>query len=165
MKLSLNTRRLLEHVQGYLMLGMKTDAAEALAGVEPAERDATPVLSLRAALHVERAEWADAAALLGRLCEREPGEAGHWIQHAYATRRHTGMADARVILQRGLELHPKEPTIHFNLACYEAQSGNLAEARTWLASACRLDGDFVAMAQTDPDLAPLRTRPGGDATA
>ncbi|MBC8009742.1 MAG: hypothetical protein H7067_06570 [Burkholderiales bacterium] len=155
MTLSLNTRRLLEHVEGYLLLGMKAEAAEALGAIADAERDASPVLHLRSALHVERAEWAAAADLLKTLCEREPGRAEHWIQQAYATRRHLGIEVARVILLRGLELHPREATIHFNLACYEAQIGRLIEARAYLATACLLDKDFTAMAKADPDLAPL----------
>ena len=137
------------------MLGMKAEAAEALAAIEGEERDATPTLQMRSALHVERAEWAEAAALLTTLCEREPGEAGHWIQRAYATRRHTGIPDARAILLHGLELHPGEATIHFNLACYDAQLGRLGEARAYLAKACSLNEDFAEMAKTDPDLAPL----------
>lgn len=155
MRLSLNTRRMLEHAEGYLLLAMKADAAEALASIADEERDATPVLHMRAALHVERAEWEAAAALLTTLCEREPGEAGHWIQRAYATRRHTGIPDARAILLRGLELHPGEATIHFNLACYDAQLGSLDDARTYLAKACSLDKTFAKLAKTDSDLAPL----------
>ena len=155
------TLRQLSYAEGYLTLGMKAEAAEALAEIGAEEREATPVLHLRAALLLEEAAWAGAAELLTRLCEREPALARHWIQRAYATRRHTGIDDARLILLRGLELHPREPTIYFNLACYEAQLGRLDEARAFLARACRLDEDFVAMAKTDPDLEPLRRVGGG----
>lgn len=154
------TLRKLHYAEGYLTLGMKAEAAEALAEIAETEQDATPVLHLRAALLLERSEWAGAAELLTRLCEREPTLARHWIQRAYATRRHTGIDEAREILLHGLRIHPREPTIHFNLACYEAQLGRLDTAKTYLEAACRLDEDFVAMARTDPDLEPLR-RAGG----
>ncbi len=150
------TLRQLRYAEGYLALGMKAEAAEALAEIADGEQDATPVLHLRAAVLLERAEWAGAAELLTRLCEREPALARHWIQRAYATRRHSGIDEAREILLHGLRLHPREPTIHFNLACYEAQLGRLETARAYLEEACRIDEDFVAMAKTDPDLEPLR---------
>jgi tetratricopeptide (TPR) repeat protein len=151
-----STRRQLEYATGYLTLNLKREAAEALDEIDPADRDLTPVLSLRAAVHCELAEWASAAPLLAILCEREPGEAGHWVQYAYATRRHLDIETAREILRRGLALHPHESTIHFNLACYAAQLGELEAARLHLNAACKLDPAFVALSRTDPDLAPLR---------
>lgn len=161
MQLSLATRRQLEHAQGYLMLGMRRDAAEALDVIEGPEAEATPVLQMRAAVCVELAEWGRAAEAAAILCEREPGEAGHWIQWAYATRRARDIATARDILLRGLALHPREATIHFNLACYAAQRGELTEAREFLDVACALDGQCAEMARTDPDLAPLRDADAG----
>lgn len=156
MELSVTTRRQLGYAQGYLMLGMKRDALAALEAITGPDAETTPVLQLLAAACVELAEWARAAGATTILCEREPGEAGHWIQCAYATRRARGLAEARAILLRGLALHPREATIHFNLACYAAQRGDLAEAREFLAVAITLDSAFAEMAKTDPDLAPLR---------
>lgn len=53
-------------------------------------------------------------------------------------------------------LHPREAVFHFNLACYEAQLGNLDDARVFLETACGLDESFRELAKTDDDLAPLR---------
>ena len=39
------------------------------------------------------------------------------------------------ILLTAVELHPNEPMIHFNLACYAAQTGQLTAARERLAQA------------------------------
>ena len=151
-----STRRQLEYATGYLTLNLKTEAAEALAEIDAADLDLTPVLALRAAVHCELAEWASAVPLLAVLCEREPGEVGHWIQFAYATRRHFGITQARDILHRAFILHPREATVHFNLACYAAQLGELDAARAYLHAACKLDPAFLALSLTDPDLAPLR---------
>ena len=155
-RLSTLTRRQLGYAQGYLLLGLKNEAAEALAEIESPERDATPVLVMALAVHTERNDWANAAQAGVIVCEREPQEAGHWIQWAYATRRESGILPARTILMHGLALHPREPMFHFNLACYEAQLGNLADARVFLDTACGLDPRFTTLAQTDDDLAPLR---------
>ena len=156
MTLSIHTRRQLGYAEGYLLLGLKTEAAEALGEIAHAERDATRVLVMALAVHTERADWADAARIGAVVCGREPQEAGYWIQWAYATRRHHGIEEARTILMRGLGLHPREPMLHFNLACYAAQLGNLDDAREFLETACGLDANFVELARTDEDLAPLR---------
>jgi Flp pilus assembly protein TadD len=154
--LSVHTRRQLGYAEGYLALGLKREAAEALAEITGADRDSTPVLAMGLAVHCERADWAAAARVGAVLCEREPHVAGYWIQWAYATRRHAGLEQARVILHRGLALHPTEAVFHFNLACYEAQLGHLGDARDLLDMACDIDESFVELAKTDPDLEPLR---------
>lgn len=157
MELTTHTRRQLSYAEGYLALGMATEAAEALAEIGEAESDATPVLVLRLAAAVERSQWKQAALLGAMLSDREPHAAGHWIQWAYAVRRYAGIGDARAILMRGVALHPRVAVFHFNLACYEAQLGNLGDARAFLDTACGLDAGFAELAKTDDDLAPLRT--------
>ena len=156
MSLSTHTLRQLNYAEGYLLLGMKTDAAEALEQITGVDHDATPVLALWMTVHNERGDWARAAEVGARVCEREPQLAHPWIQWAYATRRNTGIEAAREILMRGVGLHPREAVFHFNLACYEAQLGHLDDARAFLDTACGLEAEFTEFAKTDPDLAPLR---------
>ena len=156
MTLSTHTLRQLGYAEGYLALGMKDDAAEALSLIAEAERAATPVLTLALAVHTERGDWPKAAEVGAILCEHEPGEHWHWIQWAYAVRRSVSLAAAKEILMRGVALHPREAIFHFNLACYEAQLGRLVDARVLLETACALDATFVELAKTDADLAPLR---------
>ncbi len=156
MPLSTHTLRQLSYAEGYLALGLKAEAAEALAEIVPSEREATPVLALWLGVYCEREKWKPASEVAEKLCEREPNVAGFWIQWAYAKRRHAGIAQAREILLRGLGQHPREAVFHFNLACYEAQLGNLDDARACLETACHLDANFTELAKTDPDLEPLK---------
>lgn len=156
MQLSTHTRRQLSYAEGYLALGLKAEAAEALGEISREESATTPVLAMWLGVHVEQEKWERAAEAGATLCEREPDVAGFWIQYAYATRRHASIAAARDILLRGLSRHPREAMFHFNLACYEAQSGNLSDAHGFLETACHLDASFTELAKTDPDLAPLR---------
>lgn len=156
MTLSIHTRRQLRYAEGYLTLGLREEAAQALDEIAEAEAEASEVLVLRLALHTERGEWARAARAGKVLCEREPQTAAYWIQGAYAARRDKGLTEAREMLMRGVGLHPREAVFHFNLACYEAQLGNLDDARVFLETACGLDESFRELAKTDDDLAPLR---------
>lgn len=156
MNIGVRTRRQLGYAEGYLALGMKREAAEALDEIPAEDRGLLPVLAMCTAVHAELEDWPRAAEAATALCERVPEDAGHWIQQAYAVRRARDIEAAREILLRGLELHPKEPIIHFNLACYEAQLGRIEAARAHLADACRLSPRCAEMAKTDPDLEPLR---------
>jgi Flp pilus assembly protein TadD len=159
MKLDVQTLRQLGYAEGYLALGMNREAAEALDEIGPAGAAALPVLAMRAAVHAELGEWPRAAEAATALCERAPDDAGHWIQRAYAVRRARDIGAAREILLRAMELHPGEPIIRFNLACYEAQLGRIEAARAHLAEACRLNPECAEMAKTDSDLEPLRRGP------
>jgi hypothetical protein len=62
---------------------------------------------------------------------------------------------AHAILTPAADLHPKDGTIQFNLACYEAQIGNLDRAKAHLTCATKIGAKFSAMALNDPDLEPL----------
>lgn len=156
MPLTTHTLRQLGYVEGYLTLGLKKEAAEALAEIAGPDRDKTPVLAAALAIHTERSEWTKAAKVGSVLCDREPGTSAYWIQTAYATRRSASLEKARELLMRGVGLHPREAIFHFNLACYEAQLGHLDDARAFLDTACGLDETFVELAKTDSDLEPLR---------
>ena len=59
-----------------------------------------------------------------------------------------------------LKTHPEEPTIRYNLACYECQLGDLTVAKQHLNAATKTDTKFRGMALADPDLEPLREEIG-----
>ncbi len=63
--------------------------------------------------------------------------------------------EAHAILKRAEGVHPDDATIQFNLACYEAQLGNLDQAKAHLKRATRIEPKFRLMALDDPDLEPL----------
>ena len=80
----------------------------------------------------------------------------HAWQYAYATRRAISLRSARRVLQKAEIMHPAEPIIQFNLACYAAQLAKLPEAASRLTAAIALHPDCQSLALLDPDLAPLR---------
>jgi Tfp pilus assembly protein PilF len=85
----------------------------------------------------------------------DPAAAQWRISFAYATRRAESIEKAREILLSALGSHPEEPTIHYNLACYECQLGNLSAAKQRLMKATKTDQKFKLMALEDRDLEPL----------
>ena len=69
-----------------------------------------------------------------------------------AERRHAGLETAESTLLRARDQFPKEPLIHYNLACYAAQLGRIDDAKALLATAITLDPVFKEMALEDEDL-------------
>jgi tetratricopeptide (TPR) repeat protein len=51
--------------------------------------------------------------------------------------------------------HPREPMIHYNLACYACQMGSIDEAKKYLAQAFKLAPGIRSLAFEDEDLQPL----------
>ena len=68
-----------------------------------------------------------------------------------------GDYDAAVeIMRRGLERHPDNPNVLYNLACCEALAGRHDDALARLARAAELDPRVVGWAREDSDLAAVR---------
>jgi tetratricopeptide (TPR) repeat protein len=149
-------QRRLSHAQGYLGLGMVAEAAAELEQLSESEADTPAAVAVRLAVLHGQHDWPALRDLAGRLIGRGQADAGIWVTWAYATRRADSLAAAEAILTRAEQLHPEEPTIQFNLGCYASLRGDLRTARRRVARAIALDGEFAALAATDPDLAALR---------
>jgi Flp pilus assembly protein TadD len=91
----------------------------------------------------------------GYLAHEWPQDSQHWIWLAYATRRCRSIGEAQLILEKAVKQHSSEALIHFNLACYAAQTGDLEAARQRLSQAITLDPGTKLLALDDPDLEPL----------
>jgi len=138
----------------------KFDAAlRALEGIPERYQVNPDILEFRCHLYMSAQQWALAANLAQRLTETTPGEPGHWISWAFAVRRLQSIEAAEKILLAARAVHPECATIHFNLACYAAQTGRLPEAATHLQTAVRLEPAMAKQAGEDVDLAPLFQNP------
>jgi len=147
--------QLVQSAEGYLDLGMPDEASAELNGLPPEWTARIDVISLRAAIYSEAENWPmmrDFAEVLVKQC---PEDSTHWIWFAFATRRCRSILEAQAILIDALKYHDSEPTIHFNLACYAAQTGDLPLARERLARACLLEPRKLEVALADSDLEPL----------
>jgi tetratricopeptide (TPR) repeat protein len=64
--------------------------------------------------------------------------------------------EAVEIMRRGLERHPDNPNVLYNLACCEALAGRRDDALVHLVRAAELDPRVVEWAREDSDLASIR---------
>ena len=69
-------------------------------------------------------------------------------------------APAGDIVAEGMRFHTDEPSLLYNLACYESLSGRADEAIAHLARAIELDPRRAGWAATDADFDPIRMLPG-----
>jgi predicted Zn-dependent protease len=153
-----NTPELAQRLQpaiGYLQLGLMEEANEEIEALPPEAKSEKIVLELQVEIHSGMAEWQSMREIAGFLTHEWPDDSQHWISLAYATRRCRSITEAEMILLTAVKLHPKEAMIHFNLACYAAQAGELEAARERLAQAEMLAPGARMMAMKDPDLEPL----------
>lgn len=122
-------------------------------------QDHPEVLELRWAVCASDRQWETALQIADALIKVDPEEAVGWIHRSYALHELKRTQDARDNLLEVVQKFSLSPTIHYNLACYECQLGDLDAARKWLKSAFRL-GDAKQMkpaALRDPDLKALWT--------
>ena len=140
---------------GYVELGMYLEADAELDKIDPFCRAAPEVLAVRLGIYAGLEKWELMQVVAEKLANYDPAEAQWRISFAYATRRAESIEKAREILLAALGSHPEEPTIHYNLACYECQLGNFGAAKQYLINATEADQKFKLMALEDPDLEPL----------
>jgi len=76
----------------------------------------------------------------------------HW---AFALREMDKIEEAKTVALRGLEHHPDEAILHFNLACYLSLLGEFPEAKDHLNKSIKLDKRFQELSVDDPDLTGL----------
>jgi tetratricopeptide (TPR) repeat protein len=147
----------LSAAEGFVELGMYLDAHAELDNIDSYCRATPEVLAVRVEVYAGLQKWELMQVVAEKLANCDPVNAQWAIAFAYATRRAESIEKAREILLSALRSHPDEPTIHYNLACYECQLGNLPLAKQRLMQAAKADSKFNVVALGDADLEPLWT--------
>lgn len=145
----------LRAAHGYIELRMFEEANAELEEIDPLCRYLPEVLSARVAIYRNLKKWDLMAAVSRKLLEWNSSDARHFVEWAYAARRAESLHIAHAILTRAEELFPLDGAVQFNLACYEAQMGNISRAKVHLKRATDSDTSLGLLAMTDPDLEPL----------
>jgi tetratricopeptide (TPR) repeat protein len=144
---------------GWLELGNPFEAKTELGHISDGNQDHPEVLEARWMITAEQRDWEEALTVARRLMKAAPERPTGWLHQAYALRRvpEGGLEKAREALLPVVQLFPDEPTILYNLSCYDCQLGELDQARGWLQQAVKLAGieTIKRMALADPDLKPI----------
>jgi hypothetical protein len=84
--------------------------------------------------------------------------AWEWTFRA-ANLKKTDPAAARAILDDGLGSHPTSPSLHYELACWEAEHGDRVKALEHLRRAIEREPEVRQWMREDDDLSALREEP------
>ena len=138
------------------MLRMFDDALAEIAALPPEAQQIDGVIELRIIILTQAQRWQEALEGSRELCRLRPDSPAGFIHVAFCLHGLGRSAEAKEILLAGPATLQKEPTFHYNLACYECALGNFEEARRYLERSFAMDKKFREFARTDPDLIPLR---------
>ena len=152
-------KRQLSEAEGYLMLGMP---AKALAILEA--RDDWATMQFEAALLTGEAlrttgRYRDALKPLELAASLRPGDVGVAVALGWCYKRTQRLAQAIDALGRAARHKPREPLLHYNLACYWALAGTPSKAVDSLTRALDLDPDLRRSVPREADFDSLRGRP------
>lgn len=154
-KIAIQHQKALTACQGYLDLGMPTEALRELKTLPPEVADRGEVVEIRVVVLIRAERWKTAATAARKLCKLRPNQPSGFIHLAYCLHELGQTQKARQTLLDGPRSLEKEGTYFYNLACYDAVLGDLEAARKHLARSIRLDKRFREFARTDQDLALL----------
>jgi predicted Zn-dependent protease len=153
--MTLLPRDLLEPFDGYLALGMFMEANDELERLPNEIKTHPQVLTARLTLLMELERWENGVILGRSLFKLWPDCCEFYIRTAYCLHELKRTQEARQTLLDGPVALHEQAVYYYNLACYEAQLGNLAKARLHLAACFKLDKAYRAESLEDPDLEPL----------
>jgi predicted Zn-dependent protease len=137
-------------------LDMTGDALAELDALPENERHRAEAVALRIAILIRRKEWSHALKLATALCHALPEHPSPFLDVAFCLHELKRTPEAREILLSGPASLRETGIFHYNMACYEAQLGNLGPARDYLNQAVKMDDRYREMALHDPDLQVLR---------
>ena len=142
--------------QGYAELGMYPDALAELDVLPEVLREHPQVLEMRLLVLMQQNQWKQAFVVSKNLCKAAPQSPIAYIHAAFCLHELGRTDEAKLTLINGPAALRKNPTYHYNLACYECVLGDLESARIHLERSFTLDKKFREFAKSDPDLKPLQ---------
>lgn len=144
---------------GYMNLDMTDEALAELDALPPEELNLPETNAVRTAILIRRRNWEGALELARLLCRSHPDQPSPYLDVAFCLHELRRTEEAKQTLLSGPALLRKSGIFYYNMACYEAQLGNIGSARDYLSQAVRLDDHYREMALDDPDLEPLKNSP------
>jgi tetratricopeptide (TPR) repeat protein len=149
-------RRTRREAEGYLELGMPSQAIAALQRHQPLiAGDARGSYLLGEALR-EMRHYHEAIAPLHRSLELIPDDIHVWMALAWCYKRVGRFEHAIDALEQAVEVEPGNAILHYNLACYWSLAHNPRMALRYLSNALDIDGNFRDFVHDEPDFDPLR---------
>jgi predicted Zn-dependent protease len=160
-ELSFDDRRHLDQAQGWIELGLHSEAQRELWEITPRFRQHPEFLETQCQIFIHKKRWIDCAVIGKVILAQDAENAMGYILLACALEYLEGIQSAYDTLRPAADRITDSLTIYFNLACYSCELGRLHEAKKWLARTFKeavdseYDGFFQRLAVDDLQLEPL----------
>ena len=151
----IGTRRALEAADGYLFLGLPEEALQEVESVQGEDRQDASVMLVWTRILLHQKKWKDAERFAASAAKVHPEREEFTVQRAFALHQLQEGEKAMTVLASAPEWIRKSGILHYNLACYEAQLGDLRTARQCIRVACQMNKAMKKNAAMDPDLREL----------
>ena len=103
--------------------------------------------------------WHEALEPLSLAAEKNPQQLEAWLGLGWCLKRLGRLNEAIGTLRKGLVGAPRQPILHYNLACYLSLAGSVQPAVEHLTQAISIDGRFRDLTHVEPDFDPIRSDP------
>ena len=144
-------RRLLA-AQGYIELDMSEEALRELDELSAEDQRRQEVQQVRLFIFMRSRRWRDAMKVCDRLRASDPQQTTGFIHGAFCLHELGQTREAKDLLLSGPAALLREATYYYNMGCYDAVLGNLADAQHALEISFKMDDKFREIAKYDPDL-------------
>lgn len=144
--------RTLLAAQGYIELEMPEEALRELDELPPQDQARQEVLQVRLFIFMRGRRWRDAMSICDRLRAADPQQTTGYIHGAFCLHELGQTQEAKELLLSGPASLLREATYYYNLGCYDAVLGNLADAQHAIEISFKMDDKFREIAKYDPDL-------------
>lgn len=146
----------IQHAEGYLEIGLPTQALDALERLSADEMQDMRALYLRGEALRSLARYHEALDWLEQAAEVAPDDIHIWLALGWCHKRSGRLDSAIEALENALEVDPSEAIIYYNLACYWSLANNKPHALAYLAHALEIDANYRDLIDDEPDFDPLR---------
>lgn len=119
------------------------------------EQDLPEVLLARNRVLLHLRRWKEVEANAARALKEHPDRDEFTVQRAFALHKMKKGDKAMDVLQSAPEWIRRTGILHYNLACYEAQLGDIKTARQCIDVAIQMNEAMRKNAKSDPDLQAL----------
>lgn len=140
---------------GWFELGLTGEALKELDQLPEADRHRVETLELRAVLLQQQERWEAAAAIYAELCGKAEASVDRFIAWGCCLYELGRVAECRDALRAAPEAAHCHGLWNFHLACYEAQLGQVTEARRLIRRSIELEPRLRCMAERNSNLAGL----------
>lgn len=142
--------------EGYLELNLPRQALSALARLgDPAHFETHAMYLWGEALRaMERYE--EALIPLSRAAQADRNLVHVWVALGWCYKRTGQIQQAIEALETARRIAPKEPLLHYNLACYFSLAGDKRQMLDHLSTALSLEPAYLMMIEDESDFDPVR---------